>query len=63
MNNFLKPFKSPFFKKTIGTLLISYIILILFRFVKVVPPVEKFGLLIIAFLAIYLIISTLFKNK
>lgn len=63
MNRLLSLFNKPIVKIPTGTILISIILAISFRFVKVLPVFLKLGLILLVFLLIYLIIIKFFTKN
>lgn len=63
MNRLLSLFNKPIVKIPTGTILISIILAISFRFVKVLPVFLKLVLILLVFLLIYLIIIKFFTKN
>lgn len=59
----LSLFNSSLFKKTVGYISIAMILVLTIKFVKVIPLFLKVGVIGIDFILIYIIFTSLIKNK
>jgi hypothetical protein len=58
-----KLFSNKIFKLVISSIITSFLIILTFRYVKVLPMLEKVGILTFDFIVIYILYNYLFNNK
>lgn len=63
INKIWKIFDKPLFKIPFGSFLILFSVTFVIKFIKILPPFGKIGIIIILFLIIYSVINFLFTNK